>query len=418
MAKIVNSANSVLVVGFNTRPLVYSLNKAGYEVYAVDFFGDLDLYPYVKDYIIITKTLGADYYLLKDKYKKFLVDFSIEMIRKHKDIRYLIIGSGLDDNLEERRSILNEIEKPEYNIISANNDLEAIRTSRNYKNILKILTSNGYLIPLIFSYEDYQSDKHILQYPFILKKRTGSGGINVFKIESEDQLNFIIKMLDLKGFNPSEWYIQEFIEGIPVSCTTISNSTECEVISINRQIIGLKRVNSPKEFMYCGNIVPANLLKEDYHLISEMAITLSRELGLKGINGFDFVVKDHYPYFMEVNPRIPGSIRVSETALDLNLLDLHIQSFNPDNWENVKEIIKNPHPIGFATKLIMFAPKEIKKELLYKINNLEHVHDKTEPIRNVLQEDPLCTILFLGKNFSDSYFNALKIADEINRIID
>ena len=39
-----NKSNSVLDVGFNTRPLAYSLNKAGYNVYTVDFFGDLDLY--------------------------------------------------------------------------------------------------------------------------------------------------------------------------------------------------------------------------------------------------------------------------------------------------------------------------------------------------------------------------------------
>ena len=40
---------SVLVVGFNTRPLAYSLKIANYDVYAVDFFGDADLYPNVKD---------------------------------------------------------------------------------------------------------------------------------------------------------------------------------------------------------------------------------------------------------------------------------------------------------------------------------------------------------------------------------
>ena len=52
-----DESNSVLVVGFNTRPIVYSLNKAGYSVYAVDFFGDLDLYPYVDDSIIVMKEL-------------------------------------------------------------------------------------------------------------------------------------------------------------------------------------------------------------------------------------------------------------------------------------------------------------------------------------------------------------------------
>ena len=58
---------SVLLVGFNTRPLAYSLNKAGYEVYAVDFFGDLDLYPHVKDCLIVSKRLHTSYALLKER---------------------------------------------------------------------------------------------------------------------------------------------------------------------------------------------------------------------------------------------------------------------------------------------------------------------------------------------------------------
>jgi len=33
---MITRENSVLVAGFNTRPLAYSLSRAGYEVYAVD----------------------------------------------------------------------------------------------------------------------------------------------------------------------------------------------------------------------------------------------------------------------------------------------------------------------------------------------------------------------------------------------
>ena len=62
MAKL----KSILVVGFNTRPLAYSLNVAGYQVYVVDFFGDIDLYPYVKDSVIVSKKLGDNYNLIKD----------------------------------------------------------------------------------------------------------------------------------------------------------------------------------------------------------------------------------------------------------------------------------------------------------------------------------------------------------------
>ena len=57
---------SILVIGFNTRPIVYSLKRAGYHVYAVDFFGDLDLYPFVEDSLILTKELKSSYDFLKE----------------------------------------------------------------------------------------------------------------------------------------------------------------------------------------------------------------------------------------------------------------------------------------------------------------------------------------------------------------
>ena len=223
-------------------------------------------------------------------------------------------------------------------------------------------------------------------------------------------------MQKIKGFNPSDWLIQEYVKGLPVSCTVISNGSECEVISINRQIIGLKFLNPPKEFMYCGNIVPAYLFKEDEELISKISITLTKELGLKGINGFDFVLKNHFPYLMEINPRIPGSINVSETVLDLNLLDLHIKSFDGTKWEYIEKKINLTKPKGFATKLIIFASKEINRNKVQQINQLENIHDKTET-KIITKGEPICTILYKDKNFSGSFFGALKIADEIKKII-
>ena len=99
---MVKKSKSVLVVGFNTRPLAYSLNKAGYDVYAVDFFGDLDLYPSVKDCLIITKELETQYNLIKDNCSVFLTKFAIDMLQKYPKIENLILGSGLDDAFEER----------------------------------------------------------------------------------------------------------------------------------------------------------------------------------------------------------------------------------------------------------------------------------------------------------------------------
>jgi predicted ATP-grasp superfamily ATP-dependent carboligase len=408
---------SVLVAGFNTRPLVYSLNRAGYEVYAVDFFGDLDLYPYVKDCLILTKKLSVNYDLVKNNYGEYLPILILELLDKYPEIKYLIIGSGLDDAIEERALISKKINRKKYKILSLNNELEAIIKSRDTEFIFNILKKGGFEVPRTVPFEDVRSKGKELEYPFILKKRSGSGGTNVYKIQSKSDLSFKINLINRETFDPKDWLMQEYIEGKPVSCTTISNGKESEVISVNHQIIGDKYLNAPKEFMYCGNVVPANIFAEERKLIIDISLKISVELGLKGINGFDFVLKDHYPYLIEINPRIPGSIRASEEVMGINLLDLHIKSFTDKGWEFAKKTLKDSKIENFTTKMIFFAPKEIDKNLLNKINDLEYVHDKSEPVKNIYKSEPVCTILFQAKSFSDSYLGSLRVVDKIKKII-
>ncbi len=408
---------SVLVAGFNTRPLVYSLHRAGYDVYAVDFFGDLDLYPYVKDCLILTKKLSVNYDLVKNNYGEYLPILILELLDKYPEIKYLIIGSGLDDAMEERALILKKINRKKYKILNLNNELEAIKKSRDTEFILSFLKKGGFDVPRTVPFEDVRFKGKEFEYPFILKKRSGSGGTNVYKIHSKSDLSFNINLINREIFFPKDWLMQEYIEGKPVSCTTISNGVESEVISVNHQIIGDKYLYAPKEFIYCGNVVPANILAEEKKLIVDISLKLSTELALKGINGFDFVLKDHSPYLMEINPRIPGSIRASEEAMNVNLLDLHVKSFTDKGWEFVKKTLKDAKIENFTTKMIFFAPKEIDKNLLNKINDLEYVHDKSEPVKNIYKGEPVCTILFKANSSSDSYLGSLKLVYKIKNII-
>ncbi len=412
-----NNPKSVLIVGFNTRPLAYSLKNAGYEVYAVDFFGDLDFYPNVKDSFVLTKELKTDYSSIKDRYSTLLSDFTIKLLRKYPRINYLMIGSGLDDAYIEREAISNEIKDKNYKIKELNNDIETLKMARNIDYVYNILNLHKFKVPFTISYENLEAYKNNLQFPIIFKKSKSAGGLNVFKIQNHEELLSKSKILESKEFNPLEWVIQEYIEGIPISCTTISNGIKCEIISINRQIIGEQFLNAPKEFLYCGNIVPAGLPKKDEQIISRISKILTIELELKGINGFDYVLKDHYPYLMEVNPRIPGSIRASEMSFDLNLLDLHVKSFDLDKWYVIKKLISSKKLSGFSTKLIVFAPNEINKTCISEINNLKYIHDKSEPIKSILKGEPLCTVLYKGRDLSESYNGAIDIVNKINRII-
>ncbi|MHA1149869.1 MAG: ATP-grasp domain-containing protein [Promethearchaeota archaeon] len=405
---------SVLVTGFNVRPLAYSLSKAGYLVYAVDFFGDLDLFPYVEDSLIVLKNLDSSYEFVKEDYAKYLTDFTLKLLKKKSHIDFILLGSGFDNSFDERRQIINEIKNPRSNI---NNSTSVFEVARDIETIFKILMKNGYNYPQSITLDNYINGNLNYAYPFILKRKKSSGGVSVFKIENENKLNYHLKLIEHTYSHLNEWLIQEYLEGIPVSCTIISNGKESDVVSINRQIIGERLLNSPKEFMYCGNVVPADLLSSHSEKIIKISLFLAKKLGLKGLNGFDYVVKNGEPFLMEINPRIPGSIRASETAYDLNLLDLHIKSFDQNSWNEISAIITNKAQKCFATKLILFAPKIVPPQILRKINEIKYIHDKSEPTKELSKGEPICTILFKGKNFSDSYFGALKVAEKINSLI-
>ncbi len=410
--------SSVLVVGFNSRPLVESLHKAGYEVYVVDFFGDLDLFPLVKDYKILTEEVGKNYNLLKQEYGKFLALYAIDMMKENSNIDFLIIGSGLDDASEEREMIQKSIITQHLKAKFVNNATDIIKKARNLEFLHVILKKEGYHAPKTIPFDLFLEKENIFNFPLVLKKRTGAGGVNVYRVDNKQSLDFIVESLKVNKFNANEWLVQEYIEGIPVSCTTISNGAQSNVITVNRQVIGLSCLNSPKEFMYSGNIVPSNLLKSDERQIAEISLYLSKHLGLKGINGFDFVLRNHVPYFMEINPRIPGSINVSESAMSLNLMDLHVKSFDLNQWDGIVNMLNTYVPAQFATKFIFFAPKTISEESIERINNLPNIHDKTIPKKKAFKGEPLCTILNVAVSFNSSFFGALKIVDEIYRIID
>ena len=69
--------------------------------------------------------------------------------------------------------------------------------------------------------------------------------------------------------------------------------------------------------------------------------------------------------------------------------------------EKGKQNIINSMKIeGFCTKLIFFTPKDITNRQIELINNLEFIHDKSDPSNDILKGEPICTILFTEKDFS------------------
>ena len=98
-------------------------------------------------------------------------------------------------------------------------------------------------------------------------------------------------------------------------------------------------------------------------------------------------------------------------------MDLHIQSFSKEKWDIIKTILDKSKSHIYATKLVFFAPQTLKKPQIEEINKIEYVHDKPTSDFEIFKGEPVCTILYTGNSFAESYFGALKIVDKIERLI-
>lgn len=413
---MVKKKKKVLISGFNARPLAKSLYQAEFDVYAVDFFGDSDLYPYVEDSKIIVYEMGTDYQTSKTHYSDSLADLTIEMIEKYPDLDYLIIASGLDDNIEGRERIFNKIKELNHQIQYLGNDNEVIEKARDILKIYSLIEVKGYEVPKTQPFDYNIVRDGTIQYPLILKKKQSSGGLSIFKINSKAQLQKLGKDIEEFSVIFKDWLFQDYIEGIDISCTTLSNHKEAKVISINKQLIGQGFLNAPSKFIYCGNIIPAKIKKSTFKLVSDISLTLVKTLELVGINGFDFVVKAGIPYLMEINPRIPGSIHASELYLDRNLLEEHISSCIYVD-EPLITIGRTRERFNYVAKFIYFAPKDVPSDKVEKLKNLKHLRDIPGPDRIVNQQEPLCTVLVGADTYFEAFCGALDTIKKVEKII-
>lgn len=259
----------VLVIGYDTRHIVSSGYKAGYEMYSADNFQDVDLCRIAKASFHLSET---------------------EKI-KNLDVDAVILGSGCERI---------KVDKP---VLGLGNDHEKMKKVTNKLWLAGKLDELGYPQPRILSSFE--------NHPAIAKPVFGSGGHGNFLVNNERDV-------------PPSYIPQEYIPGRSVSVSVISTGREAVSLAVNEILVGVKWLGSPNRFCYCGNITPLRTRYEEK--LREVAENLILDLKLIGSNGVDFVIKDGI-YVTEVNPRFQGSLDTVEISTGVNVFDAHVKAF-------------------------------------------------------------------------------------------
>lgn len=339
----------VLVIGNSVRNIACSARKAGYTVYAVDRFGDVDMQNCANKSQIL-EDIPAD--ILHNIDETF---FNADAV---------ILGPGFEHLKFEN---------------TLNNSREVMEEAGNKSKLPKKLKSMGIPYPETCSIDRSNN----MVFPLMLKPKSGSGGMRNIIIRDEAEMNIFRERND-----SSEFVAQEFIDGIPCSASVISTGDEAAVVALNEQLIGIPWLTS-LPFAYCGNITPFQTRFKEK--MEQYAIQIALEFKLKGSNGVDFMLTDEGIRVLEVNPRFQGSIDTIELSSQLNVFDAHVKSFYGELPESHK-------PGCFAAKNIIYADRGlvIKKTLsdaLIKYMKKGHAVDIPRPGIKVLKDEPITTVL-------------------------
>lgn len=365
----------ILAIGYSVRHIVCSGSRAGYKMYAADAIGDVDMKRCAKEYI----PLNWDQVDLK------LLEGAI------KAVDGVILGSGFE--------ILN------FDFLRAE-DREKILGNRPVKT--KQVANKTWLasklddlgIPQPLSYTGKaitEGEAKQLHYPVVAKPAYGGGGIANFFCYTETELIRSAKQLP-------EFLFQEYIKGKPASISVISSKREAIAISVNEQLIGLESLSAPGPLVYCGNISPFVTKYSD--TACEIAETLTKELGLLGSNGFDFIITDDGPVVIELNPRIQGSLDTVELSTGLNLVDLTTKAVEGDF------VLDGVNAKRYSVKAVVFAKHDCAVAETFDTEK-GGIVDIPEKGRLVKQGEPIATAIGIGDDRASAFAEAMNNVDRI-----
>ena len=293
----------VLVIGVNTRHIACSASRAGYTVYTLGRFNDVDLKA-CSDRSVIHD--------MPDDHDPDLPELA-PLIRTFLPVDLIVLGPGFEHLggwVEEITGNVPVLNNPP-NIFTSISDKAWLADKLKILNLPHPFTVS---LDSLKTPGDWTGG-----YPAIIKPRSGAGGMENRLVNNLEDLTMTMAVLEC-----GQYLLQEYIKGTVASVSLISTGEKAVTIAVNEQLAGIDMLTG-MPFAYCGNITP--YISEHNDWMRETSIKLARELKLIGSNGVDFIITDKGPVVLEVNPRFQGSIDTVERSTGHNIFRLHHESF-------------------------------------------------------------------------------------------
>jgi predicted ATP-grasp superfamily ATP-dependent carboligase len=369
-----------LIVGVSARSMAESAVRSDYAVVALDAFGDLDL-----------QRLCECYSLRRD----FDLPYSArDLFKASQQLQFEAVV--YTSNLENYPELVRRFSR---RCPVLGNPAEVVKRVRHWPTLFATLSQAGFRSPeTMYSINGKRPapDRSWLRKPL----RSG-GGQHVDFWQEAEPLG--------RGF-----LLQEYLEGRVCSAAFVANKHEAVVIGLSEQLIGRPEFGGQK-FHYCGNLLPLDASVDAAAVLDQtrrIADLLTREFGLVGVNGVDFILVNGEVWLIEVNPRYSASMELIERAYGLPVFDLHVQAVTQGDLPSFDLAQTARSAGGYTSKAILFAEDNRRAPDTQSWPERGR-RDVPHPGESLAAGKPICTILAGGVSRDDCFKNLVAEAESL-----
>lgn len=378
-ASMVNTkARRVVIAGVSTRALSVSAAHAGYEVMAIDAFGDLDLCAVAR-----VKALRRDG---RAEFSPMAAAGVAEGIS-----RSMVAYTS---NFENYPTAVGHLAK-HHRLLG--NSPSVLCQVRDPFAVMRLLRREDFVTPTSRA----TAPPFPTHAAWLLKPRRSGGGHGTLRWRHGMSV-------------PRTHYLQERIAGRPGSIAFAADGRGAMPLGVSRQIVGDPAFGATG-FRYCGSLYGAVTAlfpraKELLDTAVRLAAVLTEDVGLVGLNGIDFIARRGVPYPIEVNPRYSASMELIERAHGLSMFQTHAEACQG------RLPTSPPPPAAVEGKAIVFARYDVTLGSTRPWLQHEAIADVPHSGEQIRRGHPICTVFARAGNAAACYKLLTRRAAEVYRL--
>lgn len=269
----------IAVAAVSARMLAEAAARDGFEVIALDLFGDAD-----------TRLAAFEWQPLGEAGSLHIDDdrtlAALRALTRRGGVSGWVAGSGFEGRpelLDRAASLLPLIGTAP----------EAVARVRDPEAFFGFLASQEIAHPPVLLGRDARPPPDDGSR-WLMKDARGSGGWHVRSVSPHETPPL-----------PEHHYLQQQVHGVPMSATFIGDGHEAVVLGFNE--LGVRAFDG-RPFVFCGAVGPVAL---SAHVVGRMRTAVravTAEFALRGLCSLDFMLDGEEAWVLEVNPRPPASM--------------------------------------------------------------------------------------------------------------